>query len=175
VEKLSVYNIAFKGLKEGNHDFDYHIDHSFFELFENSLVDDADINVRITLEKRNTFMSLNLVLKGVVKLTCDRCLDSYDQAVHHKAALFIKFGENNSEDGDDVIWLHPDDYQINASQIIYEYICLSIPLKHVHPADKDGKSDCNPEMLRKIKEYTVHTTKNSDSRWDQLKQFLNNN
>jgi uncharacterized protein len=175
VEKLSIYNIAFKGLKEGKHDFDYHIGHTFFELFENSLVDEADIQVRITLEKRNTFMSLNLVLKGVVKLTCDRCLDIYDQAVHHKTGLIIKFGEDISEEGDDAMWLHPDDYQINVSQIIYEYICLSIPLKQLHPADKEGNSGCNPEMLKKIKEYTIHPAKKADSRWDQLKHFLNNN
>jgi uncharacterized protein len=175
VGKLSLYNIAFKGLKEGNHDFDYQISHSFFELFENSLVDDGDIKVKITLEKRNSFMSLNLVLKGVVRLTCDRCLDLYDQPVHQKAVLFIKFGEDNAEEGEDVIWLNSDDYEINVSQIIYEYICLSIPLKHVHPADKNGNSECNPEMLKKIKEYTVHPASESDSRWDQLKQFLNNN
>ena len=175
MEKLSLYNIAFKGLKEGKHDFNYHIGHTFFELFENSLMDEADIKVRITLEKRNTFMSLDLVLKGEVKLTCDRCLDLYAQVVHHKAGLIIKFGEDISEDGDDVLWLHPDDYQINVSQIIYEYICLSIPLKHLHPADKEGKSGCNPDMLMKIKEYTMHPAKKADSRWDQLKHFLNNN
>jgi len=175
VEKLSQYNIAFKGLKEGNHIFDYQIGASFFEHIENSLVDTADVHVRITLEKRSSFMSLDIQLKGTVRLTCDRCLELYDQPVHHKAGLFIKFGETESEEGDDVIWLHPDDYQINVAQIIYEYISLSVPLKHVHPADKEGKSSCNPEMLKKIEEYSRPQEVKTDERWDQLKNLLNNN
>jgi len=175
VEKLSLYSIPFKGLKEGKHDFDFHIGNTFFELFENSLVDEADIRVRITLDKRNTFMSLELSLKGTVSLVCDRCLEPFDQPIRHKAVLFVKFGEENSGESDEVIWLHPEDHQMNVSQIIYEFICLSIPLKHVHPSGKDGNNLCNPEMLRKIAEYSVHPAPEEDSRWDQLKNLLNNN
>lgn len=175
VEKLSTYNIAFKGLKEGNHVFDYHIADSFFEHFENRLVDHADVNVSITLEKRSSFMSVRLSLEGFVELTCDRCLELYHQPVQNEKQLWIKFGENESEDDDEVIWLHPEDYQINVAQIIYEYIILSVPLKHVHPSDKEGKSSCNPEMLKKLKEYTRHHEEQSDGRWEQLKDLLNNN
>jgi uncharacterized protein len=175
VEKLSEYTIAFKGLKEGNHSFDYPIGNPFFEHFENSLVDEADIRVHLLLEKRNTFMTLVIRISGTVKQTCDLCLERYDQPVRHKAELFIKFGEDKSEEGDDVIWLHPDDYQINVAHLIYEYICLSIPLKHVHPPGKNGSSGCNPEMLKKIQEYTSPVAGKNDSRWDQLKSLLNNN
>jgi len=175
VEKLSLYAIAFKGLKEGKHEFDYQIGPSFFELFENSLIDQADIQVRITLEKRSSYMSLALVLKGTVRLTCDRCLELYDQPVKHNAVLIVKSGEGNNEDEDEVIWLHPEDYQLNVAQIIYEYSCLSIPLRHVHPSGKEGQHGCNPEMLRKINEYRVSAAAENDGRWDQLKNLLNNN
>jgi uncharacterized protein len=175
VKKLSEYNIAFKGLKEGNHIFNYHIDNPFFELFEKSLVDEADIDVTITFGKHTSFMSLDLDLSGIVRLTCDRCLEPYNQPVHHFITLFIKFGEEESLDGDDVIWIHPEEYQINVAQIIYEYICLSIPLKHIHPSESKGENSCDPEMLKKIKEYAPHETQNTDKRWDQLKKLLNNN
>ncbi len=120
-------------------------------------------------------MSLALDLEGTVELTCDRCLELYNQPVQKKAHIWIKFGENIQEDGDDVIWLNPEDYQINLAQIIYEYIILSIPLKHVHPSDHEGKSSCNPEMLKKLKEYTHPHEEKSDGRWEQLKKLLNNN
>ncbi len=174
VEKLSTYNIAFKGLKEGNHDFDYHIGNSFFELFENSLVDEAVADARITLEKHTTFMRLHLDLRGLVKLTCDRCLDLYDQPVKNQADLIIKTGETDDDD-DEVIWLHPEDFQINVAQIIYEYLILSIPLKHVHPSGKDGGVGCNPEMLEKIKKYSPLHEEKGDDRWGKLKDLLNNN
>lgn len=175
MEKLSTYNIAFKGLKEGNHLFDYHIRNSFFELFENSLIEEAEADVTISLEKRNTFMSLHLDLKGSARLTCDRCLDQYDQEIANKADLIIKFGDYGYEDSDEVIWLHPEDYQFNVAQIIYDYIVLGIPLKHIHPDRQDGSSECNPEMLEKLKEYSPLHEGKGDQRWIQLKNLLNNN
>jgi uncharacterized metal-binding protein YceD (DUF177 family) len=175
VEKLSSYLIAFKGLKEGNHVFDYHIGNSFFELFENSLIEAAEAEAKVVLEKRNTFMSLELSLRGTVRLTCDRCLEEYDQPVENSARLIIKFGETEQEDGDEVIWLHPDDYQFNVAQIIYEYLVFSIPLKHVHPSPPGGPGGCNPEMLKKLKEYTPLHGEKGDDRWEKLKNLLNNN
>lgn len=175
MEKLSAYNIAFKGLKEGNHVFDYHIGKSFFEHFENSLIDEAEVDVKITLEKHSAFMALHVSIRGKARLTCDRCLEPYDQPIKNKADMFIKFGETESEDGDDVVWLKPEDYQINVAQIIYEYISLSVPLKHVHPADSEGKSSCNPEMLNRLKQYSRLKEEKPDDRWSQLKDLLNNN
>ena len=175
MEKLSTYNIAFKGLKEGNHVFDYHIGNSFFDNFENSLVDEAEADVTITLEKRSTFMTLHLDLRGLVKLTCDRCLDPYDQPVKNQADLIIKTGDITDDGDDEVIWLHPEDYQINVAQIIYEYLILGIPLKHLHPVSKDGSAGCNPEMLEKLKKYSPLHEEKGDDRWGKLKDLLNNN
>jgi len=175
VEKLSEYTIAFKGLKEGNHFFEYPINGRFFEHFENSLVDEAEITVGINLVKHSSFMELGLQLKGTVRLMCDRCLDFYDQPVYYKTGLFVKFGEGEHEADDEVIWLHPDDYQMNVAQTIYEYICLSVPLKHVHPVGGTGQTLCNPDMLRKIDEYSGHREETVDKRWDKLKNLLNNN
>jgi uncharacterized protein len=175
VEKQSAYNIAFKGLKEGNHVYDYPIGKAFFEPIENSLVEEAKVDVAITLEKRNTFMSLSINLQGTIKLLCDRCLEFYDQPVKNTARLFIKFSETGTDDSDEVIWLHPDAYQINVAQIIYEYICLSIPLKHVHPVQKNGTSLCDPEMLKTLKAYVHPHEEKQDERWDQLKNLMSNN
>ena len=175
MEKQSAYNIAFKGLKEGNHIFEYHIGKAFFEPIENSLVEEAEVNVAITLERRNTFMSLHLNIEGSVKLICDRCLELYDQPINNKAKLFIKFSETVTDDTDDVIWLHPEVYQLNVAQIIYEYICLSIPLKHVHPVKKDGTSLCNPEMIKTLEAYSHPHEEKQDARWDLLKKLLGKN
>lgn len=175
VEKISEYNIAFKGLKEGNHVFNYHIGKSFFDSIEDSLVEEAEADVTITLEKRSTFMSLQLNLKGIVKLVCDRCLEFYDQPVTYHAKLFIKFSETGTDDTDEIIWLHPDAYQINVAQLIYEYICLSIPLKHVHPVGRNKTSSCNPEMIKRLEAYTYPAEEKQDARWDQLKNLLTNN
>jgi uncharacterized protein len=175
VGRLSTYNIEFKGLNEGVHDFDYQIGKPFFELFEESLVDDGDVKVRIVLEKHSSFLELHLSLKGTVVLTCDRCLEDYDQKIKGKSSLFVKFGETESEAGEDVIWVPSEEHQINVAQVIYEYIAVNIPLRHIHPGRKGEAGGCNPEMLKKLEEYTRHDSESTDERWSELKKLLNNN
>ena len=36
-----------------------------------------------------------------------------------------------------------DDIQIHMSQIVYDYVCLSLPLQRVHP-----EGECNPDTVR---------------------------
>ncbi len=57
------YNIEFKGLKEGLHEFDFELDNKFFEHFEGSLVDKGDANIDVLLEKRSTFIKIHLNIK----------------------------------------------------------------------------------------------------------------
>lgn len=175
----SKYNIEFKGLKEGLHDFEYEVDNTFFTHFEESLVDNGKVKIKVTLEKRSAFLKLNLNIKGWLELTCDRCLDSYQQNIKHKTELYLKFGEKNFEEGENVIWILPEEHHVNLAQIIYEYVSLSIPLRHVHPKNKNGKRDCNKEMLGKLKNY-MHSKGETeqtliDPRWDALKNLKNNN
>ena len=59
---------------------------------------------------------------------------------------------------ENVIWVLPEEHAINLAQPIYEYVSLSIPLRHIHPKNKNGKRECNPEMLKKLKNYTHSKT-----------------
>ena len=175
----SKYNIEFKGLKEGLHEFEYKIQKSFFEHFEESLVENGEVDVKVTLEKRSAFLKLHLKIKGWLELECDRCLDNYRQKVKQSTELYIKFGEKEFEEGENVIWILPQEHYLNLAQIIYEYISLSIPLRHVHPKGKDGKRACNQEMLMKLKNYMQPEEEQDDTipdpRWDALKNLKNNN
>ncbi len=174
----SKYNIEFKGLKEGIHEFEFEVEDSFFAHFEDRLVDKGKVIIKVTLEKRGTFLKLGLKVKGWLELTCDRCLEKYRQKIKNEAELFVKFGENEYAENENVIWVHPEEYVINLAQIIYEYVSLSIPLRHVHPKNKNGERECNREMIQKLKDYT-HTDgegdQTTDPRWDALKKLGNNN
>lgn len=172
------YDIAFKGLAEGGHEFDFQIDGKFFGHFENSLVDNGEADLKVNLEKRGAFLKLHITLKGWVELMCDRCLDNYRQEIKHKTELFVKFGEQEFEDGENVIWVLPEEHQINLAQIFYEYTMLSIPLRHVHPKNENGKRECNKEMLKKLKNYMNapgEEEEQIDPRWEALKKLGNNN
>jgi len=44
---------------------------------------------------------------------------------------------------------------LDLAQHFYEYIMLSLPMKHVHPDREDGSEGCNPDMLALLKNYSV--------------------
>jgi len=172
------YNIEFKGLNEGLHDFEFEVDRKFFEHFEESLVENGKVTVKVVLEKRSSFIKLHFKIKGWLELTCDRCLELYEQHIKYETEMFVKFGENEFDDGESVIWVNLEEHHVNLAQIIYEYVTLSIPLRHVHPKNSDGKRNCNKEMLEKLKNYMHPENDNdtvSDPRWDALRRLENNN
>lgn len=172
------YNIEFKGLKEGLHDFGFEVDNWFFAHFEESPVDNGKLDIKVKLEKRSSFLKLYFELTGWLELTCDRCLELYHQPVESDTEIFVKFGDGESDEGENIIWVSPEEHQLNLAQVIYEYAVLSIPLRHVHPKNKNGKRDCDPEMIEKLKKYK-HTPAEEESkldpRWEALRKLGNNN
>lgn len=172
------YNIEFKGLKEGLHEFDFEVDNKFFEHFEGSLVEKGEAKINVLLEKRSSFIKFHLNISGFAELVCDRCLETYKQEITNEAELFVKFGEETFDEAENVIWVLPEEHAINLVQPIYEYVSLGIPLRHIHPKNENGKRGCNPEMLKKLKNFThLHDDDKTiiDPRWDALKNLKNNN
>jgi uncharacterized protein len=176
---LSKYEIAFKGLKEGVHQFNYELDNKFFDKFENSEVKKGFLKAEVSLTKQTTLMILEFSVKGTVELVCDRCLDNYNQKVSNKSKLFVKFGSEDEELSEDVLLISHDEFQINVAQYFYELVILGLPIKRVHPVDKKGQSACDPEMIKKLNEYLVIEQETEeqepvDERWNELKKLINN-
>lgn len=174
---LKAYNVALKGLGLGKHRFDYQVGSAFFKYFDGGIADDGNVDITLELEKQSSLIVLWFHVHGTVKIQCDRCLDLFDQPVDSQNKVFVKYGEEKFEEGDDVIWVAPDDSHINVAKLIYDFIILSIPIKHVHPDDANGESLCNPEMLEKLNLLSVQDVEQeeepeTDSRWDELKKLL---
>jgi len=89
-------------------------------------------------------------LSGNVSTSCDRCDDPIDVPVKGQFRLVYKFALEPSED-ETLIVLHPDSYEMDVSDNLYELITVSMPARAVH---KEGL--CNEEMLSLISQYTVH-------------------
>ena len=174
---LSQYTIPFSGLKEGKHLFDFTADQRFFAGFEESEIEKGSVNIQVELEKRSTYLRLTFMLEGEVELICDRCLEAYLQPIKSSNIMLVKFSETETDDGDEVIYIHPGSYQVEVAKLIYEFIVLSIPIRHVHPEDQDGNSLCDPEMLKKLDEYKANDLADNDPidpRWNDLKNIIGN-
>ena len=82
-------------------------------------------------------------------------------------------GYEVGDEDDDIISIAANEHELNISQFVYEYIMLSLPLKRVHPDDKDGNSTCDKEVLDKLNDYIVEEEEedSKDPRWDGLKDI----
>lgn len=170
---LKQYSIPFRGLKEGRHDFEFVTENSFFEQFDTSEVDKGLVEVRVELVKHTQFLELHFGLKGRVTVTCDRCLDTFAMGISHEADLYVRFGEKTYEQSEEVLILADSSSELDLSQYIFEYIHLALPYQRIHP-EIDGRSGCNPEMMKKLEDHTAHDEKElTDPRWDKLKGLIN--
>lgn len=181
--KKSEYKIGFTGLTDGKHEFTFEIGKTFFEQLEYSEIKDADLNVKLVLEKKPTMMVADFDIKGKVNVMCDRCTDYFDMPVSGSSSLIYKFGQEDLDD-ENVVVVFPNETEIDVTHPIYEFTCLAIPFRRVHP---EGK--CNQEMLQNIDKYLMVEEKPSkakktsgvkpedeiDPRWAALKQLKNNN
>jgi len=169
------YTILLSGLKEGHHTIDFEIDKKFFEHIEESEVKDGRLIANIEMDKRSTHLDLIIRISGSVRIGCDRCLEMFSQSISSENRLLVKFGKSIDDIDPDILSIPVDENELALQQQLYEFIMLALPIKRVHPADKNGRSTCDPVMLKKLEELIIEEEKENDPRWDELKKLMNDN
>lgn len=173
MKDLKQFNIPFIGLKIGSHLFEYEIDKSFFENFNFDEYFDANVHIRLTLNRKSTMLQLAFEAKGSVNVTCDVSGEPFDQIIEASLPLIVKFGEEFNDDNEEILILPHSEFQINVAQYIYELIVLNVPLKRVHPQVLDGTMQSEAvKKLEKLKVTKEKTTEDVDPRWDKLKSLI---
>ena len=165
-----MFVIPFRGLKEGEHQFDYIINNSFFEVYPYEDILDADINVHLDFIKKSTLFELGFTAIGNVKVICDISNESYLQPIEGALDLVIKFGDDYNNENEDILIIPYGEYEVDIDQYLYEMIVLSIPLKKIHPGIIDGS--LKTDILDKLEELQPNKEQNNNSidpRWDKLK------
>ena len=170
-----IYTIPFKGLKEGRYSFEFEVNNEFFEKFEESEIKEGTLLATVEVDKRTTHLDLLVKIVGTVMISCDRCLEMFSYPINCKNRLIVKFGNDTANNDADVIYLSTDEYELDLRQHLYEFIHLALPIRRVHPLDKNGKTGCNPEMIKKLNELLIDEEKqnNTDPIWDELKKLMN--
>jgi uncharacterized metal-binding protein YceD (DUF177 family) len=102
---------------------------------------------------------------------CDRCTDYFDLPIEGNEQLVVKFGSDMVEESDQIVVIPATDGEINVAHFIYEYISIFIPIKRVHPENKRGTTACNKEMIKRLEELKNKEKKETDPRWDALKNL----
>jgi len=148
VAKFSLYNISLKNLSFGVHTYAYELDRKFFEAIDGDEVRKGNVKVVVNVKRTSSTFEFDFELKGVVQVPCTRCLDDLDQAVDSRNCLIVKFGKEYAEESDDIVIIPEEEGELNIAWFLYEFIALTIPIKHVHPA-----GECNRTVFSKLRKH----------------------
>ncbi len=173
MKDLKQFIVPFIGLNEKSHLFNYHIDRSFFDVYNFDEYTDANIDITLILEKKSNLLNLTFKAKGTVNISCDLSGEPFDQVIEASLSLIVKFGEEYNDENEEILILPYSEFQLNVAQYIYEMIILSVPTKRVHPQVLDGTMES--EALKRLDKFRVKKekpTENVDPRWDKLKSLI---
>lgn len=172
------FEIAFVGLKPGEHEYHFKIDDTFFDsLFQEGKIDKPEfhssfIEVRMVLDKKSGAMLLRFYINGKATLPCDRCGDNFEMTLWDEFELLVKIVddelvEKSGQEDAEVAYIGRSESILDVSLWIFEFITLCIPMQHVHGDDEQGNSLCNPEVLK----YLIHQAPpGNNTLLDQLKK-----
>lgn len=164
----NIFTIPLAVLPFGHTDYQYVIRDSFFEERDYSEVKKGVVNLHLGVEKMETMFILTLNFEGKVVLQCDRCGDDYEQMIGDSAEIYLKYGAEKEDDDDDVIIITKNDSEFDLSDLIYEYIILSLPIHRTH----DDESLCNQEVLNKLHNFSQSEAENEDDEENPWKQMM---
>ena len=165
---LEHFKINLKSLTDEVTALDHDLDDKFFEALDGSEVKQGALHVSVSIRKATGFFELQFHTEGTVTVTCDRCLDDMEQHICADNRLVVKLGAAYSEE-DDVITVSEDEGILDTSWLIYEFVVLAIPIKHVHAPGK-----CNPAMSQVLEELSADRSSGEasdqpiDPRWSAL-------
>ena len=168
---LESLKIDLKGLKEEESSLTFDLDDRYFAALDGADVKRGSLHVSVSIRKATGFFEFNFHTDGIIVIPCDRCLDEMEQPVETDNRLIVKLGNDYSEE-DDIIVVPENEGILDMAWIIYEFVALVIPIRHVHAPGK-----CNPAMTEALEELSadrssdVESNQPVDPRWEKLLKF----
>ena len=181
MKALKSFTINFASLADGEHLFDYQINNKFLKHFEAALVQEGDVDVKLSLTKFLDSLEFNFEIQGTVLTACDVCAEIFDFPIEGTDQVLVKIVHEIPEQEDEfnIIYLKEGTSSINIAEMLYELLMLSIPMRTVHPVDNDGNYTCDPAVLKYLE--SNEDTEASDEEanegdsinpiWDELKKL----
>ena len=173
MSKLEQFNVDLKALSQGDNILSFVLDDAFFEAIEAPTVRRGRLQTTLTIHRTEDYFDLDFHTEGLVTVACDRCLDDLEQPISADDHLVAKFGTAYSED-DELVIVAENEGMLDVSWFIYQFVELSIPLRHVHAPGK-----CNPAMMKALEEHSAARSGDEsvessvDSRWAVLEKLKN--
>ena len=170
---LESFKIDLKGMKTDEQRLEFDLNDDFFKALDVSEVNGGALHVSVSIRKATGFYELQFHAEGTVTVPCDICLDDMDQPIETDHVLVAKLGAETNTEDDDVVTVDENEGILDTSWLIYEFIALAIPIKHVHAPGK-----CNSAMTQKLEELSGAVRSGEeeaetaiDPRWEALRKL----
>jgi uncharacterized metal-binding protein YceD (DUF177 family) len=172
------FEIAFVGLKPGEHEFNYEVDDKFFADYGPQEFKNCHANVRLVLDKHSSFMLLKFAVGGKADVICDRCGNSLTMDLWDDFEMLVKMVDNAEEmngtdDDPDVFYIPRNESHLHVADWIYEFVNLSIPTHRMCAESEIGGPKCNKEVLEMLKKMNEQEKKTDNPIWKGLDKFRN--
>ena len=174
MESLKPFLIPIAGLKAGIHQFDFQIDETFFQNFENSPISAGKVQLSLEFDKRSDMIILRFNLKGRTPTACDRCMADINLPFEGNYTLIVKYEDESDDTESDLVYINREETILDVSKFAYEYICLSIPLIKVYNCDEETELPCNTTILDRLnQQFSEDDDKEPPTNpiWDALKDL----
>ena len=159
--KFDKYKIDLKGMQADSAKYEFVLDNLYFAHIDGPEVQKGKVNVTLNVKRTSRAFELSFQTDGMVWVPCDRCLDEMELQITSSDKLMVKFGHEYAEEGDNLIVIPEEEGEINVAWFMYEFVALSIPMKHVHAPGK-----CNKAMSSKLKKHTARSTEDGDEEYE---------
>ena len=165
--KFTQYKLSLKTIPVGETQvYEYKLDNEFFVNIDAPEVQRGKVDVNLSVKRTPTVFELKFHLSGVIYIPCDRCLDDMEHEINTDEELFVKLGAEYNEESDVMLTIPEDEGELNIAWFLYEFIALTIPLKHVHPYGK-----CNKEMSARLYKMSARSVGDEDD-VDDIPPFI---
>lgn len=164
----NLYAVQVSGLSTGNHDFQFDIENLLFDKFENDEVKNIKVKADVRLIKRPNIVELEIHLKGVLALICDRCLSDFDMKLEISETVIAKQASENPDNEINIIIFEPETGDIVFDQYFYDMIMTALPMQRIH----ENEEECDLDMLERLEVKDSPSDDEIDPRWNDLKNLI---
>lgn len=167
MDALRDHTIAFTGLKDGRHVFQYALDDRFFAVARQEEIEGGRIDVEVTLDKTTQMLVASIHIDGTVIMHCDHCNGLMEQPVKGDQRQIFQLEAGDAEEEDEeLVYLDPQAHEINLTHYFFECIALHLPARRLHP-----EGQCDPEVDSALGARSVEHEPTPDPRWAALNEL----
>lgn len=171
MNNLESFDVDLREVGDNEKTIDFDLDDDYFKAIGGSEVKGSAVRMVVSIRKTAGTYELRFRFSGTVVVPCDLCLDDMEQPVGGESTVLARMGDEYKEDND-IITVDKNNGLMDLSWLMYEFIALAIPVRHVHEAGL-----CDKEMAALLSEHEAGTVPAGepeaaeDPRWSELKKL----